>query len=131
MSLTYLVVNTMSELTEKEIMQYLVDKEGVPFEEVALTYQQRKQLKQTAFCGPNKSYPAHDKRHVANAFARLSQFGGKLPRSTVSRIHGCLIRRAKRFGVEHKGCRWCKTEEVLQSVREWAFKKERRGELVG
>ena len=103
---------------ESVVVNYMVS-EGLEFEEAVLSYQRRKKLPSGAFCGPNRSYPAHDAAHVRNAFARLSQFGGRLGRSTVSKIHACLMRKAKQFGVEHKGCKWCKKKESVEETVSW------------
>ncbi len=40
-----------------------------------LTTAQRNALPDSAFAGPNRSYPVNDKAHAANAKARVSQFG--------------------------------------------------------
>lgn len=40
-----------------------------------LTTKQRNALPDSAFAGPNRSYPVNDKSHAANAKARVSQFG--------------------------------------------------------
>ncbi len=107
-------------MNENEAMELIIksisENEGLTVEEAKLSYQARKDLPETAFCGPDKSYPAHDAAHVRDAFSRLSAFGGKLKPATRSRIHACLVRRAKHFGIEHQGCRWCskKVEETIE-----------------
>jgi len=85
---------------DETILKAMVELEGYNFEEAKLTYARRQKLPSSAFCGPKRSYPAHDAAHVRNALARLSQFGGKLKPAVRARILGCLKRRAKRFGVE-------------------------------
>lgn len=40
-----------------------------------LTTAQRNALPDSAFAGPNRSYPVNDKAHAANAKSRVSQFG--------------------------------------------------------
>jgi len=85
---------------DETILKAMVELEGYSFEEAKLTYARRQKLPSGAFCGPKRSYPAHDAAHVRNALARLSQFGGKLKPAVRARILGCLKRRAKRFGVE-------------------------------
>jgi len=93
--------------------------ENLPFQEAVLSYKARENLPASAFCGPDRSYPAHDAAHVRNAFARLATFGGRLARATVSRIHACLVAKAKRFGVEHGGCKWCKKKEEVEETVKW------------
>lgn len=82
--------------------------EFVTFEEAKLTYARRQKLPASAFCGPDRSYPAHDAKHVRNAFARLATFGGKLPKATRAKIYRCLRSRAKKYGIEHdaKNYKW-------------------------
>jgi hypothetical protein len=104
---------------EETVVKKMILYEGFEFEEAVLTYGKRKKLPASAFCGPNRTYPAHDAAHVRNAFARLSTFGHRLSRGVVSRIHGCLTRRAKRFGVEHKGCKWCKKKQKVEETVAW------------
>jgi hypothetical protein len=41
-----------------------------------LTTKQRDSLPDSAFAGPNRSYPVNDANHAANAKARASQFAG-------------------------------------------------------
>ena len=41
-----------------------------------LTTAARNKLPDSAFAGPNRSYPINDKAHAANAKARASQFAG-------------------------------------------------------
>lgn len=106
------------EFEESLVINYMVA-EGFKFEEAVLKYKERKKLPSRVFCGPSRSYPAHDAKHVANTFARLSQFGGRLGKSVVAKIHGCLVRKAKRFGVEHKGCKWCKKKEKVEETVGW------------
>ena len=89
----------MDEL-EETIIKSIMEHEGQTFEEAKLSYQRRKELPTSAFCGPNRSYPAHDAAHVRNALARLSTFGGRLKPGVRARILACIKRRAKRFGVE-------------------------------
>jgi hypothetical protein len=40
-----------------------------------LTTAERNALPDSAFAGPNRSYPVNDKAHAANAKSRVSQFG--------------------------------------------------------
>jgi hypothetical protein len=82
------------------VLKDMVELEGFTFEEAKLTYARREKLPSSAFCGPHRTYPAHDAAHVRNALARLSQFGGRLKKAVRDRILGCLKRRAKQYKVE-------------------------------
>ena len=66
-----------------------------------LTTKTRKALPDSAFCGPDRSFPAHDKAHVRNALARLGQgFPKGASASTKAAIRACVLRKAKKMGVE-------------------------------
>ena len=120
---------------EKEItafMETVSALEGLEFntfEEARLTYKSRQKLPASAFCGPQRSYPAHDASHVRNAFVRLATFGRKLSPAVRSRIHGCLKRRAKRFKVEHGGCWICKGRKKVSETIDWYV--DRHPEIFG
>lgn len=81
-----------------EVWESIVEYEGYSVEEAKLTYATRKDLPKSAFCGPDRTFPAHDAAHVRNGLARLGQ--SKLPPAVKAKILACLTRRAKRFGVE-------------------------------
>jgi len=98
-------------------IETLVEYEGYSVQEAKLTYAARKDLPASAFCGPDRSYPAQDAAHVRNGLARLGTFGGKLPPAVRDRIHACLLRRAKRFGVE------VSEKKVEETVPTHDFKK--------
>lgn len=91
----------MSEVLKEYLMiRALEDLEGLEVSEAQLTYAQREKLPSDAFCGPQRSYPAHDAKHVRAGIQRLSQFGGRMSPATRSRIFACLKKRAKKFGIE-------------------------------
>jgi len=90
----------MSTKFNETILKAMQTFEGMTFEEAKLTYAKREKLPSSAFCGPKRTYPAHDAAHVRNALARLSQFGGRLKPNQRARILSCLKRRAKRFNIE-------------------------------
>jgi len=66
-------------------------------EEAVLSYKARKKLPKSAFCGPNRSYPAHDRKHAANCLARAAQNKAKLG-ANYSKIVACCRRKLKSFG---------------------------------
>jgi hypothetical protein len=74
--------------------------EGIDVEEATLTTQRRENLPSSAFCGPSRTYPAHDENHVRNALTRLAEFKNKLNPKVHARILLCLKRRASRMGIE-------------------------------
>lgn len=79
----------------------IVEYEGLTIQEAKLSYAERQKLPKTAFCGPDRSYPAYDAAHVRNGFARLATFGKKLPREVAKKIYRCLVKRAKKYKIEH------------------------------
>jgi hypothetical protein len=87
----------MSE-SKKEPWQILVELEGLTINEAKLTYAERERLPDSAFCGPKRSFPAHDAAHVRNGLARLKQ--AKISPAVRTKIHSCLSARAKKYGIE-------------------------------
>jgi len=85
---------------DETVLNAMVEFEGLSFEEAKLSYAKREKLPSSAFCGPHRTYPAHDAAHVRNALSRLGTFGRRLKAGVRARILSCLKKRAKRFGVE-------------------------------
>jgi len=61
-----------------------------------LSASQRKKLKASAFCGPNRSFPANDCAHVRAGFRLLNR--AKVGSSTKAKIRACLNRKNKSMG---------------------------------
>lgn len=61
-----------------------------------LTTKQRKKMKKSTFCGPNRSFPVPDCKHVAVAKAYLGR--SKFSAATKKRIAACINRKAKELG---------------------------------
>ena len=61
-----------------------------------LTTKDRKKLKKSTFCGPNRSFPVPDCKHVATAKAYLNR--SNFSKSTKQRIAACINRKAKALG---------------------------------
>ena len=68
----------------------IMELEGLEYDEAVLSTQTRKDLPATAFCGPDRSYPAHDLAHARNALARVAQFGTPALQSSV---RACVLRK--------------------------------------
>jgi hypothetical protein len=96
----------------EDIMEF----EGLTIEEAKLSYAERKNLPASAFCGPNRSYPAHDAAHVRNALARLHFVKSPAIRA---KIMACLRRRAKKFGVEISETEQMAVPENRDEVIQW------------
>jgi hypothetical protein len=76
---------------------YCIDGE-LPFPEAKLTAAQRKRLPDSAFCGPNRSFPAHDRAHVLAGLRLLGR--AKLSPAQKARVRACLLRKARALGMK-------------------------------
>lgn len=120
----------MSQVVEEEIeevmLQALAEYEGIfDVEEARLTYARRKKLPASAFCGPKRTYPAHDKAHVKNGIARLGTFGHRLPPATRRRIFACLKARAKRMGIDISEDVLKKYKKKAEETLQWYLDKNK------
>lgn len=70
---------------------------GVIAADKKLTTESRNKLPDTAFCGPDRSFPAHDESHVRNGLSQLPK--AKLSSSQKAKVRACLIRKGKKYGV--------------------------------
>lgn len=61
-----------------------------------LTTKDRKNLKKSTFCGPGRSFPVPDCKHVAVAKTYLGR--AKFSASTKKKIAACINRKAKQLG---------------------------------
>ena len=61
-----------------------------------LTTKDRKKMKKSTFCGPNRSFPVPDCQHVATAKAFLNR--SKFSKSTKQKIAACINRKGKALG---------------------------------
>ncbi len=57
----------------------------------------RNKLSDSSFCGPGRSFPAHDKAHVTAGLRLLER--SKFSDSTKAKIKGCLYRKGKKYGI--------------------------------
>jgi len=124
----------MKNIREVETIAWV---EGLSIEEAALNFAQRKDLPKTAFCGPDRSYPAHDTRGVRAGFKKLAQSGKELPRGVALSIYIRLIKKAKKFKVTHDASlfEWLigessveesvsEAEKEDEKLREWLYEEE-------
>jgi len=61
-----------------------------------LTTKQRKKMKKSTFCGPDRSFPVPDCKHVGTAKAFLGR--SKFSAATKKKIAACINRKAKQLG---------------------------------
>lgn len=62
-----------------------------------LSTEARNKLSESAFCGPGRSFPAHDKAHVVAGLRLLNR--SKFSDATKAKIKACLYRKGKRYGI--------------------------------
>ena len=92
--------------TTKELVEQSIENPGMELdfsdcacdEEVGkkLTTKDRKALKSSTFCGPNRSFPVPDCKHVGTAKAYLNR--SNFSKSTKQKIAACINRKAKQLG---------------------------------
>lgn len=83
-------VNFINELCEKA-------KEAIKKADAKkLTTKDRKKLKKSTFCGPDRSFPVPDCKHVATAKTYLGR--SKFSAETKKKIAACINRKAKQLG---------------------------------
>lgn len=113
-------------MSQKEVIDHIFQYEG-PYtvEEARLTYKRRQKLPASAFCGPNRTYPAHDAAHVRNAIARLGTFGRKLAPTTRRSIFNCLKRRAKGHGIEISEDTLKKYRKRAEETLQWYLEQKK------
>jgi hypothetical protein len=68
----------------------------------ALTAAARKRLPDSAFCGPNRSFPVHDESHIRNALSGIEKVKG-LSAEQKARTRACIVAKAKKAGIEVGG----------------------------
>jgi polyhydroxyalkanoate synthesis regulator phasin len=72
---------------------YSLDETDPDFsKEAKLTTKQRDDLPSTAFCGPDRSFPAHDRVHATQGLRMLGRYKGP---GNKSAIRACLMRKLK------------------------------------
>lgn len=97
---------------------YGLDKEHPDFgKEGTLTAKQRNNLPDSAFCGPDRSFPAQDRAHSSNGLARLNQYKGPGNKDS---IRACLQRKLKQQG----GKSGKENAEVLAVLKDEKYKLE-------
>lgn len=102
-------------------IEALMKHEGFTEDEAVLKYKQRQQLAGTAFCGPDRSYPAHDIAHARNALARVSQFGSP---ALQSRVRACVYRKFPELKARKQAENF--TEDLTFSFKEGNIDEEKR-----
>lgn len=82
---------------EEHTLENLVDRAKEAIEtSKKLTTKDRKKMKKSTFCGPNRSFPVNDCQHAATAKAYLGR--SNFSASTKKKIAACINRRAKALG---------------------------------
>lgn len=66
-------------------------------QDAKLSTEARNKLPDSAFCGPGRSFPAHDKAHVTAGLRLLNK--SDFSQSTKDKIKACLYRKGKQYGI--------------------------------
>lgn len=82
-------INLLAEIKLEDCMSKQTD--------AKLSTATRKKLAESAFCGPGRSFPAHDKAHVTAGLRLLNK--SNFSDSTKAKIKACLYRKGKRYGI--------------------------------
>lgn len=87
-------------LNNKEsLLSSLTDLEDSMFKSKLLTKEDRQNLPESTFCGPDRTFPAHDKEHVESSIALLKSEACKFEDSVKNKILASLYRKGARFDV--------------------------------
>jgi preprotein translocase subunit SecD len=87
----------MGKKKDNNSMYQLFDRAHKALEQAKkLTTKDRKKLKSSTFCGPDRSFPVPDCKHVAVAKTYLAR--SKFSSSTKKKIAACINRKAKQLG---------------------------------
>jgi len=124
----------MKNIREVETIAWV---EGLSIEEAALNFAQRKDFPKNTFCGPDRSYPAHDAKGVRAGFKKLAQIGNKLPRGVALSIYLRLKKKAEKFKTGHDtiSFEWLigqksveesvvEAEKEDEKLRNWLYEEE-------
>lgn len=87
-----------------------------------LSAEQRKKLPDSAFCGPGRSFPAHDKAHVTAGLRLLNR--SDFSDSTKAKIKSCLYRKGKKYGITPSEDELEQTPDILTARMTDAFSEE-------
>ncbi len=80
-----------------DYLNKLIDRSNKAMEVAkTLTTKQRKKMKKSTFCGPGRSFPVNDCKHVGVAKAYLGR--SNFSASTKKKIAACINRKAKQLG---------------------------------
>ena len=86
------------------------------FEDARLSYQQRKDLPDSAFCGPERSFPIPDCAHVTAAKRLINQ--SKLSDSQKAKVMTCVNKKAESMSCYKEESKDSQYEELLASYQE-------------
>lgn len=86
------------------------------FEDARLTYQQRKDLPDSAFCGPERSFPVPDCAHVTAAKRLINQ--SKLSDAQKAKVMTCVNKKSESMSCDKKDSDDERYTELLASYKE-------------
>lgn len=76
---------------------YLILEDSMNVKDAKLSTEARNKLSESSFCGPGRSFPAHDKAHVTVGLRLLNK--SNFSEATKAKIKACLYRKGKRYGI--------------------------------
>ena len=100
---------------EAEFINDELEKEVEKLEnqDAKLTTKQRKRLKSSTFCGPNRSFPVNDCAHYTAALRLIGRYKGPGKKSA---IRACIMRRGRALGC--KGAKKSDFVELMEKRHE-------------
>lgn len=108
---------------DTRLIDALITHEGLSEDEAVLSYGKRQDLPDTAFCGPDRSYPAHDIAHARNALARVAQFGNS---ALQARVRACVYRKFPELNKSENFNDVTFTESLTFGIQENSINEEKR-----
>lgn len=87
-----------------------------------LTAEQREKLPDSAFCGPSRSFPAHDEAHVLAGLDLLAK--SEFSDATKSKIKSTLYRKGKKYGIVPSEDELEQTPDILTARMTDSFSDE-------
>ncbi len=97
-------------LDNREVMIKGIITEDSMIKNAKLTADARKKLPESAFCGPERSFPAHDKAHVEAGLSLLDK--QDFSDNTKNKIKASLYRKGKQYGIIPSDDELTKTPEL-------------------
>ena len=93
------------------ISELMMEDNSMIVKDAQLSTAARNKLSDSAFCGPGRSFPAHDQAHVQAGLRLLNN--SKFSDSTKAKIKACLYRKGKKYGITPSDEEYTETPNIL------------------